>query len=64
MPPRANLNCDDIVDFYDFSEFAEHYLSSSGTPLYDRKYDFNNDNEITINDLCYIVDDWLWFRED
>jgi hypothetical protein len=64
MPPRANLNCDDIVDFYDFSEFAEHYLSSSGTPLYDRKYDFNNDNEITINDLCYIVEDWLWFRED
>ncbi len=64
MPTRADLNCDDIVDFYDFSEFTECYLSSSGTPLYDRKYDFNNDGEITVNDLCYIVDDWLWFRVD
>ena len=59
MPTTTDLNCDDIVDFYDFSEFAEHYLSSSGEPLYDAKYDFDNDNEITIDDLCYITDDWL-----
>jgi hypothetical protein len=59
MPTRADLNCDDIVNLYDFSEFAEHYFSSSGSPLYDEKYDFNNDGVISIVDLSYIVQDWL-----
>ncbi len=59
MPSRADLNCDDIVDFYDFSEFAARYSSSSGDPLYDRKYDFNDDGVISIADLFYIAQDWL-----
>ncbi len=59
MPPNPDLNCDDIVNFYDFSEFAEHYPSPSGGPLYDEKYDFNNDDSISIADLYYIVRDWL-----
>ncbi len=59
MPSRADLNCDDIVDFYDFSEFALHYPSSVGSPLYDRKYDFNDDDVISIADLFYIAQDWL-----
>ncbi len=60
MPTRANLNCDDMVNFYDLSMFAEHYPSSYGSPLYDRKYDFNNDGVISIGDLSYIIKDWLW----
>jgi hypothetical protein len=59
MPTRANVNCDDIVDFYDFSEFAEHYGSSRGTALYDEKYDFDNDGVISLEDLFYITEDWL-----
>jgi Ca2+-binding EF-hand superfamily protein len=59
MPTRADLNCDGTVDFYDFSEFAARYLSSSTDPLYDRKYDFNDDGVISIADLSYIVQDWL-----
>jgi hypothetical protein len=59
MPSRADLNCDDIVDFYDFSGFASHYPSSVGSPLYDRKYDFNDDDVISIADLFYIAQDWL-----
>ena len=62
MPTRykTDLNCDNIVNLYDFAEFAECYLSSSGTALYDEKYDFNNDNLITIEDLFYIAQDWLF----
>jgi hypothetical protein len=60
MPSRANVNCDDIVDFYDLSEFAEHYGSSRGTALYDEKYDFDNDGVISLEDLFYITEDWLW----
>jgi len=64
MPPNPDLNCDDIVNFYDFSEFAEHYPSSSGSPLYDEEYDFNNDDVISIADLSYIVQDWLWLGQE
>jgi len=64
MPPNPDLNCDDTVDFYDFAEFAEHYPSYLGSPLYDEKYDFNNDDVISIGDLFYIAQDWLWVRQD
>jgi len=59
MPTRADLNCDDIVDLSDFSEFAEHYPSSSDDPIYERKYDFDDNSEITLDDLFYIIQDWL-----
>jgi len=62
MLRRSDLNCDKIVNFDDFSKFAEHYRSLSGTELYDVKYDFNNDNVISIEDFLYIAQDWLWFR--
>jgi hypothetical protein len=64
MPPNPDLNCDETVDFYDFAEFAEHYPSYLGSPLYDEKYDFNNDDVISAGDLFYIVQDWLWVRPD
>ncbi len=64
MPPRADVNCDNTVDFYDFSEFVEHYGSSFGTPLYDEKYDFYPDGVISLEDLFYIADDWLWYYKD
>jgi hypothetical protein len=64
MPTRANVNCDDIVNFYDLSEFAEHYGSSFGTALYDEKYDFNSNGVISIDDLFYIAHDWLWCSQD
>lgn len=60
MPINPNLNCDEIVNFFDFAEFAEHYDSCSGVPPYDEKYDFDDDGEITLSDLFYIVYSWLW----
>jgi pectate lyase len=64
MPPRADLNCDNTVDLYDFTEFAEHYCSFYGTALYERKSDFNNDDVISIEDLFYIAQNWLWFSRE
>ena len=63
MPVNTNLNCDDTVDFYDFSEFAAHYRASSGEPGYQKRYDFNDDDEISLEDLAYIVDNWLWVSQ-
>jgi hypothetical protein len=62
MPTRhkTDLNCDDIVNLYDFAEFAEHYSSSSATALYDEKCDFDSDNLISLEDLLYIAQDWLF----
>jgi hypothetical protein len=60
MPKRADFNCDNIVDLSDFSEFAGHYCCSLSDSLYDKKYDFNNDDAITIEDFFYITQDWLW----
>ena len=31
--------------------------------LYDRKYDFNSDDMISIEDLFYIAQNWLWFSQ-
>jgi hypothetical protein len=60
MPTRTDLNCDTIVDFRDFSEFAQHWLGSAGSPLYDERYDFDpNNGMISMDDLLYIVQDWL-----
>jgi pectate lyase len=59
MPIRVDLNCDDIVDLNDFSEFAEHYCCSYGGPLYDKRCDFNSDDVISIEDLFYFVQNWL-----
>jgi hypothetical protein len=62
MPVRhkTDLNCDDTVNLYDFADFAEHYSSPSGTALYDEKCDFNNDKLISIEDLFYLAQDWLF----
>jgi hypothetical protein len=59
MPTRTDLNCDTIVDFRDFSEFAQHWLGSVGSPLYDERYDFNRNDTISMDDLFYIAQDWL-----
>jgi pectate lyase len=59
MPANTDINCDDIVNFYDFSEFAQHWSSADGEPLYDEKYDFSHNGAIAIGDLLYIAQDWL-----
>jgi len=66
MPTRhkTDLNGDDTVDFDDFAELAGCYHSSSGGTLYDEKCDLNNDGAVSVEDLCYITQDWLWHRQD
>ena len=55
----TDLNCDGRVNFVDFSEFARHWLSVDDEPLYDEKYDFSHNDEISMGDLFYIAQDWL-----
>ena len=59
MPARTDLNCDDRVNFGDFSEFAKHWLSTYGNGCYDEKYNFSHNDIISIDDLFYIAQDWL-----
>lgn len=59
IPTRTDLNCDSIVNFYDFAEFAERWSSSVGDPLYDVGYDFNHNDVISMDDFFYIAQDWL-----
>jgi len=66
MPQRheTDINCDDAVNFSDYSEFAERYRSVAGSILYDEKCDLDKDNTISIGDLSLIAQDWLWFRQE
>jgi len=60
MPKKTDVNCDGVVDFYDYSQFASHWNRIFGDPLYDERYDFEPANEmISMEDLSYIATDWL-----
>lgn len=58
-PAMTDITRDGIVNFYDFSVFAEHWLVASGNSLDDERYDYNHDDVISIIDLDYISKDWL-----
>jgi len=60
MPPRTDFNCDNIINFHDFSEFAKHYLRSYRNQWYYEMYDLNSDGVFSIADLSYIARDWLY----
>jgi pectate lyase len=56
---RTDIVYDGIVDFSDFAEFANHWNTSAGSQLYNKRYDFDHDGMISTNDLFYIAQDWL-----
>ena len=56
---RTDIIYDGIVNFYDFAEFAKHWNTSVGNPLYDERYDFYHNGMISMDDLFYIAQDWL-----
>jgi hypothetical protein len=59
MPAKTDLNCDDIVNVEDFSDFANRWHISSASPLYSERYDFDHNGEISMSDLFYVAQDWL-----
>mgnify|MGYP003835737637 CR=1 FL=1 len=59
VPVRTDLNCDGIVNFTDFSDFAYHWLSFYGSGLYDETYDFSHNDIIAIEDLLIMAEHWL-----
>jgi hypothetical protein len=56
---RTDIIYDGVVDFYDFAEFARHWNTSAGSPLYNKRYDFGHDGRILLDDFFYIAQDWL-----
>jgi len=59
-PKGTDFNCDNMVDFHDFAEFAGQWSISADSPLYDERYDFDPSNGmISTDDLAYIAQDWL-----
>jgi len=61
---KTDINCDDTVNFSDYSEFAQRYCSIVSSIAYDEKCDLDEDNAISIGDLSLIAQDWLWFRQE
>jgi pectate lyase len=59
IPSGTDLNCDNIVNFLDFSDFARYYLHSYRHHWYYDKYDLNHDGVFSIIDMSYIADNWL-----
>ncbi len=60
---RTDIVYDGIVDFYDFTAFANHWNASAGNPLYNKRYDFAPDaapdGMILMDDFSCIAQDWL-----
>ena len=60
LPAQPDLNCDDVINLYDFALFAEYFSGLSLSLSYDKKYDFNHNGEILFDDLLFITHNWLW----
>ena len=60
---RTDIVYDGIVNFYDFTAFANHWNTSAGNPLYNERYDFDPNvmpnGMISMDDFSYIAQDWL-----
>jgi len=56
----ADINGNDIVDFYDYMILANAWKTSSGEPNYYSVCDLKKDEHIDSNDLELFCEDWLW----
>jgi pectate lyase len=59
MPAHTDVNRDGIVDFIDFSEFANRWMSVYGDEVYSGRFDYGHNDAIEMDDLFYIAQDWL-----
>lgn len=59
MPANTDSTCDDTVNFADFSEFANHWMSVYGDAVYSGRFDYGHNNAIGMDDLFYLAQDWL-----
>lgn len=56
----ADFDCDEVVDFIDYTKLASAWKSSSGEPDFNDHYDLYDDDTIDIPDLGIFSDEWLW----
>jgi hypothetical protein len=57
---NCDFNLDTVVNFLDFSEFAQVWQIGSSNPNYAVKYDLDTDGFIDIQDLYFIGNQWLF----
>ena len=56
----GNLNCDWHVNLFDFSMFAARWQEADcNKPDWCVKADLNRDGEVTLTDLCVLIENWL-----
>jgi len=56
----ADFDCDEGVNFFDYTKLAGAWMSSSGEPDFNDHYDLYDDDTIDIPDLGIFSDEWLW----
>jgi len=56
----ADFNSDGLVNFFDYSLFADAWQSEPNDYGYSDVYDFVDNNCIDSNDLARFCEDWLW----
>ncbi len=60
IAPYGDINTDCIVDFKDFTLFAQHWLDSCTEPDWCGNTDFDQSGTTDIYDMALFTDYWLW----
>ena len=61
---EADFNADSRVNFLDYAELADAWMSSLGEPGYDDSYDLYDDDVINIFDMRLFLQKWLFPIEE
>lgn len=56
----ADFDCDEGVNFFDYTKLAGAWMSSWGEPDFNDHYDLYDNDTIDIPDLGIFSDEWLW----
>ena len=59
LPLNGNFNGDNVVNFLDYAELAEAWLTSAGEPNFIEIYDLSGNEIIDMADVDVFSEDWL-----
>jgi beta-galactosidase len=60
---RSDFNSDSVVNFLDYAELANAWMTGLGHPDYNDIYDLQDNNIIDMSDVGIFSDDWLYLIE-
>ena len=58
--PEADFNGDGVVNFFDYAELADVWMSSLGEPDFNDIYDLSNNDIVDMADVGIFTDYWLF----